>query len=628
MRLLSKFLVISIAGLAAVVATLAGIGIGVIDNVVYRNHTLVLGAELTAARQDIDDWQSPLPVPEKIIVTALAKNWQRPQNSYFAYRLDGTRIYPAVADASQFGPSAVSAMIAARLGERWIEIDGTYYLTSFTVLSDQNLMLGIRVPKTVVYAKRTQYLIVLAATALTILILGSVLAYFIGRALTRRIAVTLGALDAIGRGEFGVRIPDSGGRDELSALQQRINYLADSFARRAVEREAATRWLEENEKRFRDFAESASDAFWETDAEHRYTFFSNPGHDFGHFQETQSIVGTIRGQYFKEARFFAGDWAKHLEDLNEHRVIRDFEFSGLYPDSTVFHRTSSAVPIFDVTGKFTGYRGTTTDITDRVETRNRLENLVSNLPGLVFQRLLYPDDTIDYSYLSTSSADWLGNTPVEEKLAAWRNQQMAHPDDRDRVRRVIVENARAGKAFAVEFRNITPDGNIGWLRAVCAASVQRPDRVIVQDGVVFDITDLKNAQHDAQTSERRLTDFAIAASDTLWETDGEHRLIWMSDPETKENRYIDTNVMIGRRRWEFPGVAAPESGVWAPLIEAMENIRPFRDFEFESRLEDGKAVYRRISGRPVYNENGDFTGYRGVSSVSVVRLFETGGCLI
>jgi hypothetical protein len=65
MRLLSKFLVISVAGLAAVVATLAGIGIGVIDNVVYRDHAFVLAVELAAARQDIDDWQSTLPIPEK-----------------------------------------------------------------------------------------------------------------------------------------------------------------------------------------------------------------------------------------------------------------------------------------------------------------------------------------------------------------------------------------------------------------------------------------------------------------------------------------------------------------------------------------------------------------------------------
>jgi PAS domain S-box-containing protein len=552
----------------------------------------------------------------------LSKNWQRPQNSYFAYHLDGARIYPAVADAPQFDPSAVSAMIAARLGERWIEIDGTRYLTRFTVLSDQNLMMGIRVPETVVYAGRTQYLVALAGSALTILILSSVLAYFVGRALTRRIGTTLGALDAIGAGEFGVRIPGTDGQDELSALQRRINDLADSFARRTIEREAATRWLEENEKRFRDFAESTSDAFWETDADHRHTFFSNPGRNFGHSQNSQSIIGTIRGQYFIDAGLFAGGWAEHQEDMKQHRVIRAFEFSGLHPDGTVFHRTSSAVPVFEVTGRFTGYRGTTTDITGRVETQNRLENLVSNLPGLVFQRLLYPDDRIDYSYLSTSAADWLGNTPAEEKLAAWRNQDMAHPDDRDRVRRVILDNARAGKAFAVEFRNITPDGNIGWLRAVCAAPVRRPDGVIVQDGVVFDITDLKNAQEEAQTSERRLADFATSASDTLWETDSDHRLKWMTDPEKKENRYYNTSVMIGRRRWEFPGVAPQEDPVWAPLMEALENIQLFRDFEFESRLEDGTQVYRRISGRPVFNENGDFTGYRGISTDITERVMK------
>jgi PAS domain S-box-containing protein len=505
-------------------------------------------------------------------------------------------------------------LISKRLGEGWIPADGIRYLARFVVISDLNLMVGVRVPEADVYAERNRYLLTIGGAALAILIAGSLLAFFVGRSLTGRVKATLEALDAVSAGEFGVRIPDSSNKDELSGIQRRINDLADSFARRATEREAATKWLEENEKRFRDFAEAASDAFWETDADLRYTFFANPGHDFVSFRNTENIVGSIRGQYIDEAGFFAGDWEQHLEDLKAHRVVRNFEFSGQHPDGKVFHRASSAIPLFDAEGTFAGYRGTTTDITDRVETRNRLENLVANLPGLVFQRLLSPDGTIDYSYLSTSSADWLGDISVEEKMAAWRTQRMAHPEDRDRVRRVIVENARNGNAFTTEFRSITPNGDIVWLKAVCATPVPRPDGVIVQDGIVFDITDLKTAEDEAEISERRLTDFAIAASDTLWETDSEHRLNWMSDPASRENRYLDTNIMLGRKRWEFPGVAPPEDKSWAPLMEALDNLTPFRDFEFASRLEDGQQVYRRISGRPVFNENGDFTGYRGISS--------------
>lgn len=458
------------------------------------------------------------------------------------------------------------------------------------------------------------HLTALGIAAFALLMGGTLFAYFFSRSLTRRITVTLSALESISAGEFGGRIEDIRGRDEISTIQRRINEMAEIFERRASEREAATGWLEENEQRFRDFAESASDAFWETDADLRYTFFANAGSDFGNYQSSESIIGTVRGEYFDDPAFDSGDWAKHREDLKQHKIVRNFEFSGQYPDGKIFHRMSSAIPIFDESGVFTGYRGTTTDITDRVETERKLENLVSNLPGIVFQRLLYPDDRIDYSYFGASAATWLGNRSADEKLAAWKSGDLAHPDDRENVRQAIITNARAGEAFATEFRGLTESGEVVWLRTLCAAPTGRPDGVIVQDGVVFDITDFKTAEYEAAQLEQRLSDFAAAASDTLWETDAEHRITWMSDPEAVENRYYNKNVMVGKRRWEFPGVASSESAAWAPLIEAMENHRPFRDFEFPAELDNGERVHRRVSGRPVFDEDGVFTGYRGISS--------------
>lgn len=483
-----------------------------------------------------------------------------------------------------------------------------------SMIDDALLQDGAQAPDGAGSVIRSRYLFALGGGALALLCTGGLIAYFFNRSLIRRLSRTQSALDSIHAGEFGVRIDNVQGRDEISGIQRRINDMADIFARRSSEREVATRWLEENEKRFRDFAEAASDAFWETNADLRYTFFTNPGHDFGNFQTNESMIGKTRGAFFDDPSFYSANWEKHIDDMKNHRVIRNFEFSGQYPDGKIFHRLSSAVPIFDEDGVFAGYRGTTTDITDRVETERKLENLVSNLPGIVFQRRLHTDDSIEYSYFSASAADWLGNRSNEEKLAAWQNGDIAHPENREEVRQSIVKNAREGKAFTTEFRAIAADGRTIWLRTLCAAPRLLPDGVIVQDGVVFDITDFKTAEHEARVLEQRLSDFAAAASDTLWETDTEHRVTWISDPALQENRYIEGTKMIGRRRWEFPGVAPKDDPLWLPLLEALEQREPFRDFEFASRLDDGRLVHRRISGRPVFDESGVFTGYRGVSS--------------
>ena len=615
MRLLSKFLLVSITGLAVMVATFAGVGIGVIDDVLYQNSIRVLRAEIASVAQTLEASPSPETRSAEAVADILADHKRGTGDSYFAYAPDGTRIYPPANDRFiPFSAATIARLIDGRESEGWIDAEGTRYLSHIAVLPSLDLLIGARIPESAVFAGRSRYFMALGGAALAIMLIGTLFAFFVSRSLTRRIRLTQSALESISAGEFGVRIENVDGGDEISVIQRRINAMADVFARRASERDAATGWLEENERRFRDFAETASDAFWETDADLRYTFFANPGHDFGNFQTAESIIGTVRGQYFDDPAYNSAVWARHVEDLKQHRVIRNFEFSGQYPDGKVFHRISSATPLFDENGVFTGYRGTTTDITARVETERKLENLVSNLPGIVFQRLLHPDDRIELSYFSASGAKWLGDRSDEEKLAAWKGGEFAHPDDRDTLRRAIIENARAGRAFNTEFRGLTESGDIVWLRTLCSTSTRLPDGVIVQDGVVFDITDFKSAEHEARLLEQRLGDFAAAASDTLWETDTEHRLTWISDPESIENRYHTPSAMIGRRRWEFPGVAPKESPEWAPLLDALDNHRPFRDFEFASELENGKRAYRRISGLPVFDDDGVFAGYRGISS--------------
>ena len=54
MRLLSKFLLVSIAGLTVMVAVLAGIGVTTIDEVLYQNSLHVLRAEIGSVARTLE----------------------------------------------------------------------------------------------------------------------------------------------------------------------------------------------------------------------------------------------------------------------------------------------------------------------------------------------------------------------------------------------------------------------------------------------------------------------------------------------------------------------------------------------------------------------------------------------
>jgi diguanylate cyclase (GGDEF)-like protein/PAS domain S-box-containing protein len=127
--------------------------------------------------------------------------------------------------------------------------------------------------------------------------------------------------------------------------------------------------------------------------------------------------------------------------------------------------------------------------------------------------------------------------------------------------------------------------------------------------IVSEITGRKRAEGALRVSEQRFRDFAISASDWLWETDAEHRFTWLS-PNVKDLIGVPPEWHYGKTRREL---MAP--GVDPELIEAhwqlLEEHVPFRDLEYLRRGPDGDG-WLSTSGVPVFDDAGRFLGYRGV----------------
>ncbi|HXP77351.1 MAG TPA: PAS-domain containing protein [Stellaceae bacterium] len=112
-------------------------------------------------------------------------------------------------------------------------------------------------------------------------------------------------------------------------------------------------------------------------------------------------------------------------------------------------------------------------------------------------------------------------------------------------------------------------------------------------------------------AERRLRDFAEAASDWFWELDRELRIIYMSDgvnaPSSDSARDF-----LGKRITEVRGRGL-EQVDWAPLLELQLARQPFRDFRLCRATRGGAIRHVSLSGIPVFDAEGAFQGYRGVS---------------
>lgn len=131
-------------------------------------------------------------------------------------------------------------------------------------------------------------------------------------------------------------------------------------------------------------------------------------------------------------------------------------------------------------------------------------------------------------------------------------------------------------------------------------------------GVSSDVTERRNIESELRTSEGRFRDFAESASDWLWEMDSELRLSFVSQ-RFLEIAGFAPEEQIGLRRDELTGIV-PDPDIWATHLRTLRARRPFRNFVYRRRLPDGRIRHHSVSGRPVYDDDGAFLGYRGTGS--------------
>ena len=108
-------------------------------------------------------------------------------------------------------------------------------------------------------------------------------------------------------------------------------------------------------------------------------------------------------------------------------------------------------------------------------------------------------------------------------------------------------------------------------------------------------------------SETRFRDLTGLSSDWYWEQDAELRFTLISGMTMLDTKREEA---IGKTRWDLGYVTAGPG--WAEHKAVCEARMAFRDFEFQVTDEAGELYDIRISGKPIYQEDGKFAGYRGV----------------
>ncbi len=118
-------------------------------------------------------------------------------------------------------------------------------------------------------------------------------------------------------------------------------------------------------------------------------------------------------------------------------------------------------------------------------------------------------------------------------------------------------------------------------------------------------------------SEDRFRHLAALSSDWYWEQDAQFRFTVMSREEGSKNGKI-LNEYIGRTRWEMP-IHVPVS-TWNAHKAVLFAHEPFSDFEYKVDVAGYDTRWFSISGEPLFDAHGAFTGYRGTGKDITERI--------
>ena len=206
--------------------------------------------------------------------------------------------------------------------------------------------------------------------------------------------------------------------------------------------------------------------------------------------------------------------------------------------------------------------------------------VAENMPGTMFRRVLHPDGSLRFDYVSPQALDQFGAQRTSRTSGHAQDFVNAiHPDDRAGWWSAIRKSAVHLSHFDHEFRVADPHGVFRWMRSI-ARTWRREDGAIIWDGITLDVSKRKRAEADAQERAQQLDSigahFPGAIYRRVLHADGRNEFPYFSHGIVAINGYTPAEI-----------AAAPD----LPPSTVIAEDRPSYDAAIEASQRSGGALH-------------------------------------
>ena len=379
------------------------------------------------------------------------------------------------------------------------------------------------------------------------------------------------------------------------------------------------KWAEERIRFQSELLDTVGQAVIATDLEGKVLYWNRAAEEL-YGWSAEEVMGRSVAE-FGVTEDLQGRLAEIMEELRAGRTWSG-EFTVLRKDGSSVPVLATNTPVYDERGNLSGIIGVSADITERVraeealrDAEERYRTLVEQIPAVIYidRATDGPDEPL---YTSPQIEEMLGYTP-EEWMGGRLWPKRLHPDDKARV---LAADERfetgADERFSEEYRLIAKDDRVVWVHEDAVTIGDEAGEPLYWQGVIFDVTERKEAEERLAESEQRFR--------SAFEDAGIGMAI--SNPD---GRYLQVNRafcgIVGYAEDELLGMTFREITHPDDLEEDLRLERGIlegegRSFSMEKRYvrKDGLVVWvhltvsilRAASGDPLYSiaQAQDITG--------------------
>jgi PAS domain S-box-containing protein len=232
-----------------------------------------------------------------------------------------------------------------------------------------------------------------------------------------------------------------------------------------------------------------------------------------------------------------------------------------------------------------------------VESERRLATLMGNLPGMAYRCL--NDEFWTMAFVSEGCLELTGlrsDQLVQNRRASYA--ELIHPEDRVRVRDIILARLAKHERFSLTYRILTASGEEKWVLEKGQGVYADQGDLIALEGFITDITDRRRAEEALRQSEEKF------------------RLTFQTSPDAinlnrlADGMYVDINEgftkLTGFTREDAIGKTSLELSIWADpadrdrLVAGLRDRECIENFEARFRRKDGQVGTGLMSARVLH----------------------------